>query len=100
MGDMVEKCAKAIEDAIRGDSEANFVGEWLVPGKTRIDADGVDMRLVAAAVIDALMEPSPQVIADGLAAYELTGISATAIGTAEDHVELIWQAMLSKAKSE
>lgn len=96
MGDMVEKCAKAIEDAIRGDSEANFVGEWLVPGKTRIDADGVDMRLVAAAVIDALMEPTKEM---RIAVYGLKG-GHYIVGDFDPIWQAALQAMLSKPKSE
>lgn len=95
MGEMIEKCARAAFECAMRQPYGDVTRRWEDLG------DGQRYWVdTTAAVIDALMEPSPQVIAGGLTAYELTGISATAIGTAEDHVELIWQAMLSKAKSE
>ena len=101
--DMIEKVARAIdpfpfdswqtsydyEMAQSGDAEvAKAFANWSM-GK-RIE----EVRQQARAAIDALKEPDAEMQRLGVEAYELIGIAGGIINTAEDHVTLIYQAML------
>lgn len=69
--------------------------------------DGIDDDIIAeigeacaAAVLDALMEPTDDMQEMGDHAYNLTGVSGASgfPATSEEHTAFIWQAMIQAAK--
>ena len=94
MTSMREKIARAIAAGFEKDFPARTQQTWeelSLPAKAA-------MLSRADAVLDALLEPTEGMLADGLLAYELIGVAGGIINTAEDHITLILESMIIAAK--
>ena len=101
MGQMIEKCARAAMADIKRQLDGQPIPGPADPFSWSAPATGqsIDMEQVAAAVIDALMEPTEAMVEAAIAPYRDKN-SAEFTNIMREAVAGYFRAMLSKAKTE